>query len=220
MEDVGLQAAGVDRPAVGGARLVADSEPVHVDESTHGRPHPGRRHHAQDLPQLEVVAQRLGDGVVLVDADVHQRVDGGHQAEGVQPAVEVADEAGPEDPAALDEGGDGEGHDGQPHQEIGHGQVDQEEVGARAHASVADDHRQHHGVAHHGQEGGDGQDDRQADRVGEVPAVVVVAVLVICCGVAAGVEGQHGGGGGSDEPTAPAVVVGHGEMWNLRVCLT
>ena len=207
MEDVGLEAVRVLGPALGGAPLVAHgAQPRHGDGGGHGGPHPRRRHHAQDLAQLEVGGHGLRDGVVLVHADVHQRVDGGHQAEAVEPAVDGAEGAVAEDPAPFDQCGDGQRHDGRPDQQVGHGQVDEEEVGASAHAPVADDDGQHHGVAHDGQEGRDGQQGGQDDGEGEVPAVVLV-VLVLLVRLRRGVGGVQRGHGRGGE--AQAVVVIH-----------
>lgn len=193
VEYVGLEAGRVLGAALRGARFVPHGAKAgNCDGGRHCRPHPRRRHHAQDLAQLEMAAKRLGYGVVLVHADVHERVDGGHEAEAVEPAVDGAEgaRAGPEDPAPLDQRRDGERHDGRAYQQVGHRQVHQEEVGASAHAPVADDDGQDHGVAHHGQEGRDGQDGGQDDGEGEIPAVIPeVHGLGL---VAGGRRGVHG----------------------------
>lgn len=155
MEDVGLKSRGVLRATLAGSVLVSHrTKSRDSDGGRHGGPHPGGGHHAEDLAQLEVVAKRLGDGHVLVNTNVHERVDGGHEAEAVQPAVDLAEGAGgrTKHPTAFDEGRDGEGLDSGAHQKVGHSQVDEEQVGPSAHAPVADDDGQHHGVAHHRQE--------------------------------------------------------------------
>ena len=174
--DVAPGVVGVGRPALRRARLVVDVvEPRHRDAAHDAGPHPRGGHHQQDLVQLDRVAEWPRDRVVLVDADVHEGVDRGHQEEDVEEAVDLAQQV-PQHPAAVDEGDDGEGHGQRAHAEVGHGEVDEEQVGSGAHAAVSNHHRDHHQVAHDRQERRDRQQGCHGDGEGQVPGAVVGAV--------------------------------------------
>ena len=90
-------------------------------------------------------------------------MDGGHQAETVEPAVDGAKRPrlGPKDPVPFDQGGDREGHNCRANQQIGHGQVDQEQVGPGSHPTVSNNHGQYHGIPYHGKESGQRFNRRQ-----------------------------------------------------------
>ena len=93
-----------------------------------------------------------------MNADVHERVDGGNKKEWHEEAVNLAEDV-TKDPLPPDDGNQGHWHEQDGCEQVGDGQVTQEHVGACPHAAMTPYHQDHHGVAkdgthHEGHHGG------------------------------------------------------------------